>query len=388
MFISPEDEKYIAENPLGIILNPFRKEFEIFDEATYNENPNSPRILLTNRRALAALFADLTEYATKKVSQTSADQLLPGEFTSIHHSIWSHSHDPSRYYSLAAEILKSTSDLEAWKAILQFVEDYAAIPISLSSSCRKLSYESWREYIAALRIELKNNVHGELSGFWNQFFVGKPWEKRASHIYENLCKEHGGDALADFPKEPSKDTMWRWLDKFQKKYLDTKASLPKDEQNTSSDDFAQPSAWKYYRLDYEGEQLGDSKFWQLEVFTKPRSAPVDRVSKWRDVQVVGKITNLPIEDWQRQVFFATAVHVREIFCGQPLRKHAFVFILYQTKLQLWLFNRGGAFGSDTIDIKKEPERFIHAITAFTFMNDDELGRQGTFEMKAPIEEET
>ncbi|CCU74256.1 serine/threonine-protein kinase Sgk2 [Blumeria hordei DH14] len=232
MSVSPEDEKYIAENPLGRILNPFRREFEIFDEATYNENPNSMMILLTNRRSLAAFFADLTEYATKKLSQKSADKLLPGEFSAIHHSIWSHSHDPPRYYPLAAAINKCTSDLEAWKTILQFVEDYAAIPISLPPHCRKLSYESWREYIAALRIELKNNVHGELSGFWDQFFVGKPWEKRASYIYENLCKEHGGDALADFPTEPSKDTMWRWFDKFQKKYLDTRASFPKDEEKT------------------------------------------------------------------------------------------------------------------------------------------------------------
>ena len=65
--------------------------------------------------------------------------------------------------------------------------------------------------------------------------------------------------------------------------------------------------------------------------------------------------------------------MRDIFSAQPTRRFVHGFLLFGTQMQLWIFDRSGAYSSDTFDILQQPDRFIRAITGYALMTDEELG---------------
>ena len=42
-------------------------------------------------------------------------------------------------------------------------------------------------------------------------------------------------------------------------------------------------------------------------------------------------------------------------------------------MQLWIFDRSGAYSSDSFDVLEQPDRFVRAITGYALMTDEELG---------------
>jgi len=79
---------------------------------------------------------------------------------------------------------------------------------------------------------------------------------------------------------------------------------------------------------------------------------------------------LPDDDKSLLCFLNRA---QQLFARQPTRRFLHAFIVYGSILELWVFDRSGAFSSGGIDLKEAPYLLVQTLTTYTMMNNNELG---------------
>jgi len=89
--------------------------------------------------------------------------------------------------------------------------------------------------------------------------------------------------------------------------------------------------------------------------------------------VIGELTNSSKSTMWKKKFLQLATYMRDVFAAQPTQRFVHGFLLFDTQMQLWVFDRSGAYSSDTFDILKQPDRFIRAVNGYALMTDKELG---------------
>ncbi|CCU74249.1 serine/threonine-protein kinase Sgk2 [Blumeria hordei DH14] len=376
LVVSKEDEEYLARNPLGPILKTFRESFEAHDEGIFVEFSKNKNNLSVNRIAIAGLIKNLTDYAIDKDLGSGTDQLLDVQLISTYKFLRSSSDDLSIFDQLTTTIVNNASDHEVWKAILRLAHDYEQMPIQLVSEFPRKEGEDWWDFVAPLRRQFRESTFKNVGGFWEKYFEGHKWVEQCSYIFQSLNKTHNENALKAFTDTTSEESIWHWLHSFQSQYLsqtlDPFVSPSGDPSQIQQID-AHPPLGKYFRMKRANNNPSGQNSWQFDVFVSSRDVPVSHLNRWRNVLVVGGMSNSVMDDCWHEKFLELSVYMREIFWAQPLRLFVHGFHLFGTQLLLWVFDRAGAFSSDTIEILHEPERFIRVITAYTLMDDDQLG---------------
>ncbi|KAL7796232.1 hypothetical protein V8C43DRAFT_321028 [Trichoderma afarasin] len=69
-------------------------------------------------------------------------------------------------------------------------------------------------------------------------------------------------------------------------------------------------------------------------------------------------------------FAARAV---QVFKAQPTRHFLHAFILHGTTLELWVFDRAGAYSSKLVDLAQNPQDMLRILAGYGMMNDEESG---------------
>ncbi|KAF2787663.1 hypothetical protein K505DRAFT_329523 [Melanomma pulvis-pyrius CBS 109.77] len=281
---------------------------------------------------------------------------------------------------LTTAVADYTSDLDIWKAVLQFIDlitpppsksipaSYFGTPFTRSSASHQGSDQSRADLKDPLRRELNDWTYENVSGFWEKYFEGKDWAERCTNIFQDLSKRHNGNALQEYPAKHSEDKIWEWLDGFQTEFLEPQKSLGSPQEKPHLDS----SRGKYFRTKKTGEITGGQHKRQLDLLVKRRSVSTNKLHDWREVLVVGELTCSPKKDAWSDTFLQLAVYVREVLTVQPLRRFVHGFLLFGDEMQLWVFDRSGAYGSE-FNVCEKPERFISAISAYALMSDEELG---------------
>ncbi|KAK5093393.1 hypothetical protein LTS08_008924 [Lithohypha guttulata] len=65
--------------------------------------------------------------------------------------------------------------------------------------------------------------------------------------------------------------------------------------------------------------------------------------------------------------------MRDVFSAQPTRRFVHGFIVFGVQMQLWVFDRSGAYSSQTFNIRQEPQQFVRVLAGYTLMTAEELG---------------
>ncbi|CCU82162.1 serine/threonine protein kinase Sgk2 [Blumeria hordei DH14] len=364
MTLSDMAARIILAIPLDPIINDLKSNYHYSQEKTDSSIYTESAFLHSNRIAIKKFLFALTTHPIADYLKVNPKISLEDWIISILEPLSPNDLDLPIFKVLAISVAESNSDEATWKGMPQKV----FMPYGL---------KKWLNSNRSFHQEVAKSTYVKVGGFWKKYFCQGEWMEQSSIKFKRLSIENHGDPLCDFPKELSEETLWMWLDSFQQRYLDQTHGSPvgsrKTESTSSSEKRNQASRGKYFRMTRIGDIPGKQCHRQLDVFTKSRSCPAERPHHWRDVQVVGILTNsTTCENWQN-MFLQLACYMREVFYAQPLRRFAHAFLLYGTQLRLWVFDPCGAFGSGMIDIKDEPEHFIRAITAYTLMNDDELG---------------
>lgn len=112
---------------------------------------------------------------------------------------------------------------------------------------------------------------------------------------------------------------------------------------------------------------------QLDLIIKRRSTLRTERHDVKGFLMIGELTSSDKSATWKRKSLQLATYMRDIFSAQPTRRFVHGFLLFSTQMQLWVFDRSGAYSSDTFDVLQQPDRFIRAVTGYALMTDEELG---------------
>ncbi|SZF00935.1 unnamed protein product [Blumeria hordei] len=74
------------------------------------------------------------------------------------------------------------------------------------------------------------------------------------------------------------------------------------------------------------------------------------------------------------------LYVRELFFAQPLHRLVHRFCLHKSHIVFWIIDMSGAYSSSEINVTKNQEKLVRALSAYTLMSDEELGLDTTIQI--------
>lgn len=363
MALTTDDAKYIEKHPLRI-------EQDVLDTFTGSDRDTrhvslEHEGLLTRREAISNLLATLQ---MSPVARRLSYSLRPAnaQLATINANLQSEAFDLSPFLPLTKLVADKAADTEIWHKVLQLLADLSrltpprsSIPPSFSGTPLRRSSASFRDS-KQKREDLRRHVQTELAGrvyedvpeFITKYFENKPWSKQIDQLWEKLPSD---DPLRGFPDtlKPEEVDFWSWLDNFQEQYL-------LDAPN------------KFYRSANKSEIAGATGERQLDVLLKARAAPTKKAHHLADCWMVGELTTSDPRVWKAK-FTQLATYVRDIFHAQPTRRFVHGFLVFGVQMQLWVFDRSGAYSSVKFHIRQQPEQFVRVLAAYAWMTGDELG---------------
>ncbi|KAG5955538.1 hypothetical protein E4U58_007055, partial [Claviceps cyperi] len=116
---------------------------------------------------------------------------------------------------------------------------------------------------------------------------------------------------------------------------------------------------------------------QVDIFFQKRTAGKGVGGKYtyKNTGVVGECKERHWPGKFKDGFLQMALHVRNIFCAQPIRRYVHTFMLRGRILELllWIFDRSGAYSSGPFNIDDKPDKFARALVGYATMDDEMLG---------------
>lgn len=168
-----------------------------------------------------------------------------------------------------------------------------------------------------------------------------------------MQKRHNNGRWIGFPKVPTQDAVCEWLFNFQKEHLSQAPNV-------------------YHTTISTADLTGAEARRQLDLLVKRRSSvEANSQHDWDDVCVVGELKQSL--NGLKATLLQLSMYIHDLFSTQPTRRFAHGFFIQGTIMELWGFDRSGAFSSGEFDIHQEPEQFIQAIVGYSMMSHDELG---------------
>ncbi|KAL9024104.1 MAG: hypothetical protein Q9196_006756 [Gyalolechia fulgens] len=378
--LSQDDRTVIAKHPLDGCLDPLRNELRKAEQSygpssTSDNGAGDSR----DRGPLKAVSKFLSTLQTHDVaftlrSKTGAGDLA-SELSTLFRRVRNGDFNYHQYRPLSLLVIRKAPDLDVWNAVFDLIKSISRIspPTSIPSSPPLKSIQtsfygtplvrssaSFRDSQQTRNV-IRTPVLEELSGrtfvdvkqFYTKYFENREWSKTVDQIYKEAPSN---DLLHGFPEalQPEELEIWTWLDEFQKKYLIDAPGL-------------------YCRAKSKKDITGALGERQLDIVLKDRTAPFAEPHHTKDFRVIGELTKTKKSACWKAKFIQLAIYVRDVFAAQPTRWFVHGFLMFGTQMQLWVFDRSGAYGSETFDVRREPERFVHVIAGYALMTKAELG---------------
>ncbi|CAD6500917.1 BgTH12-06621 [Blumeria graminis f. sp. triticale] len=389
MTISDEDVQHFIEYPLEKITSLFRRHCDFENFKIDRESPSEVIDLTLVSDLLVNLLSLFQSYAQRKVVPSTIEKNMSGRLLSILNRLESKAINTSYFLPLVTSILFNSADIEIWGHLTDLVDNLEpTTPLQHDASSShhpdaqhiyttaqlKGADETMDILKDALKKELTGTVFEDFTGFYEIFFEKPLWASKCQKISESYASRKDQESFK-FPDDRTEANVWQWIKTVQTKFIEQYRDPPadaSDQSNASKKSKAFPLRGQKFRTTNGSQIKGGPCFRQVDFFIKSRSLRRGTPHSWRDIQVLGEITKLPTSAWMDK-FLQLAVYMREVFTAQPLRKFVHGFLLLDTKLQLWVFDRSGPYSTGFIDIGENPEVFVYVITAYMMMSDEELG---------------
>ncbi|KAK5077425.1 hypothetical protein LTR70_010265 [Exophiala xenobiotica] len=110
------------------------------------------------------------------------------------------------------------------------------------------------------------------------------------------------------------------------------------------------------------------KDYRLQIVQQKKEA----LDHFADCLVVGELTTSDTKTWKMK-FVQLATYMRDVFSAQPTRRFVHGFLIFGVQMQLWVFDRSGAYSSQKFEIHQEPQQFIQVLVGYTLMTAGQLG---------------
>ncbi|KAF3763512.1 hypothetical protein M406DRAFT_341037 [Cryphonectria parasitica EP155] len=114
---------------------------------------------------------------------------------------------------------------------------------------------------------------------------------------------------------------------------------------------------------------GSKALQQLDVFLKPRGVDTSKYN-WKDILVLRE--HKQSHPSPKTLLLQLSRYMYNLFISQLIRRFAYRFFLYGTKMELWIFDRSSSYSSSEFDIHKKLNKFILFLAGYAFISDKKL----------------
>ncbi|OTB09701.1 hypothetical protein K445DRAFT_323716, partial [Daldinia sp. EC12] len=278
----------------------------------------------------------------------------------------------AQFRSLADAVIADSPDLDIWVAVFNLIDNanlstlllsniiptFRGTPVKASSN-RFVNSETREIVERDFFEEMKNCIFRNVGGFWDKFF--KSWNQEQDEMLKGILTAYNGKRWTDFPTIPDEKPVWDWLCSLEEDFL--KNAPYKLHTTTTASQFK--------------ERKG-----QMDIFFKLASGTNSSdIFYHKDVLVVGEQKKSYDTSRFKADLFQLSRYVRSIFADRPTRRFVHAFSFCASKMELWVFDRSGAYSSDIFDIHDEPDKFARAFVGYATMDDDLMGLDTFIERK-------
>lgn len=330
---------------------------------------------------LTALMGQKAAYHLS--SKTCSGGNLAGELLKVLNRVQTEPFIYDRFRTLSLLVISRRSDVDIWTAVFDLISTFSNVtpppsapasfdetPVTRSSSSFQGSEQTRKILDPALFNEIQHCTYRNVEGFFVKYFENKSWDGKSEKIFRAIKRGkkqkkkwyHVG-RWTGISDRPSEERMWEWLSRFQAEFLHDSSGVFCVARNTK-------------------ELSGGEAKRQLDVVMKKRTEEEvldEEKHNWKDVCVIGELKQS--ENDFKSLLLQLSRYARDVFTAQPTRPFLHAFTMQGRTMELWVFDRSGAYSSGEFDIHKEPEKLIKVMIGYANMSDAELGLDTYTEFK-------
>ncbi|KAI1158965.1 hypothetical protein F5B18DRAFT_47246 [Nemania serpens] len=267
--------------------------------------------------------------------------------------------------SLVRHVVSNSSDIDIWEAVFDIIDNldpFTPPPSSIAptfqetpvrSSSSRLSDGETREIVEKeLFFEIRDCTFRDVGGFRDKFFNTKNWHKGQKEMLEAVMTGYDGNRWTGFPSAPTEQPVWDWL--------------------RSLEDCSLRGAPHRLYTTKTAHQFKERKG-QMDVFFQTPVPEASGIFEYKHVLVVGEQKSSYDTGRFKADFLQLTRLVRGVFTDQPTRRFVHAFTLNASMMELWVFDRSGAYSSGAFDIHDKPDTFARALVGYATMDDDAMG---------------
>ena len=179
-----------------------------------------------SKNKLSQLILTILQHSVAKILPSRDGKTLSSELGTLLGGMISGSPAEAEPFLPYAHIITEdhASDVDTWKAVFDLIAEakettpeptLTGSVRAYTSATHQGSNQTRKSVEDVLRQELRDCSFRNVEGFFEKYFDEGPWTEQSKSIYEAVKN----DIKSEFPSNPTEDTVWRWLLKFQKSYL-------------------------------------------------------------------------------------------------------------------------------------------------------------------------
>ncbi|PGH14969.1 hypothetical protein AJ80_05732 [Polytolypa hystricis UAMH7299] len=203
----------------------------------------------------------------------------------------------------------------------------------------------------SLQNELTGCVLRHVKGFYAKYFEDQSWSIAANQIVQKVQPTLANGLGIDFLEIRSRESLSAWLTRFHS-FLNNEEKIHshfRSQQISNSDDPLRASIC-------------------LVASDQPKSSP----STIAHARVLGEFNaNASNTDSEDVLRFCESS--RQVVEAEPTRRFLHGFQICRSMMELWVFDRSGAYSGEMLDLEQRPDLLIKAIASYAMMNDEEVG---------------
>ncbi|KAI9859057.1 MAG: hypothetical protein M1813_007185 [Trichoglossum hirsutum] len=204
----------------------------------------------------------------------------------------------------------------------------------------------------SLQEELNGCVFRHVKDFYEKYFEDKPWSAAANQVAQKVQPTVASSLSKDFLGIRSQESLSAWLARFE-------TMFPSDE---------------HIHYHFRNRQLSnseDSLRANVYLVASDRAEP-SSPSTAADARVFGEFNANTSTTGPKDVL-RFCESARQVFQAQPTRRFLHGFQICGSMMELWVFDRSGAFSSEKLDTTQSPNSLIKTMVSYAMMNDEEVG---------------
>ncbi|KAF7557986.1 hypothetical protein G7Z17_g224 [Cylindrodendrum hubeiense] len=215
--------------------------------------------------------------------------------------------------------------------------------------------------LQSLRGELKGAIFRNINGFFAKYFEGRSWSAVVHNkLQEPKSAKIVGGLSAGVPGIAQFDPLVKWLAEFQTMLFAADQANFRFHSQPLADTGSTPGAVIYLETSDIQSAAGSTRmFGEFH----HDSAPV------------------MVDDDDDVLRFCE--RPRQVFEVQSARCFVHGFLVRGTTLEFWVFDRSGAYSSETLDLAQRPDLLVRTLASYALMSDEEAGFNTFVKRPAP-----